>query len=113
MTTPLPVPDDHEAPEGAAVFPLIPPELNINPMLLGILHAYVFLEGSETSIVHPDAAAEAMEYIATYLQRLEKKELQRAREDMETLVGYAKEEKWPKQQVLFLKNFLKENGVER
>ncbi len=111
MTTPLTQPEDHEAPEGAAVFPLIPPELNVSPMLLGIIHSYVFLEGSENSIVHPDAAAEAMEYIATYLQRLEKKEIDRAREDMETLVGFAKEEKWPKQHIAFLKNFLEELGV--
>ena len=52
-----------------------------------------------------------MEYLATYLQRFEGKDLQRAREDMEALVGYAKEQKWPKQQVQFLKSFLEENGV--
>lgn len=101
----------NESPEGAAVFPLIPPELGINPLLLAMLHGYVFLEGSEAEIVNPDAASEAMEYLATYLQRLEGKELQRAREDFETLVGYAKEQKWPKQQVVFLKTFLDENGV--
>jgi hypothetical protein len=104
-------PNANESPDGAAVFPLIPPELGIHPLLLGLLHAYVFLEGSEPEIVHPDAAAEAMEYLATYLQRLTGKELMRAREDMETLVGYAKEQKWPKQHVMFLKSFLDENGV--
>jgi hypothetical protein len=108
-----PVPhDSEETPEGAAVFPLIPPELGIHPLLLAVLHAYVFFEGSEPEVVHPDMAAEAMEYLATYLQRLSGPELARAREDMETLVGFAKEEKWPKQQVLFLKKFLSENGVE-
>ena len=100
-----------QSPEGAAVFPLIPPELGIHPLLMAALHAYVFLEGSDPEVVEPDAAAEAMEYLATYLQRLEGKELQRAREDMETLVGYAREQKWPKQQVQFLKTFLQENGV--
>jgi hypothetical protein len=104
-------PGEGQSPEGAAVFPLIPPELGIHPLLLGLLHAYVFLEGSEPEVVHPDAAAEAMEYLATYLQRLSGKELLRAREDMETLVGYAKEQEWPKQQVQFLKSFLEENGV--
>src|SRR5438552_2589138 len=103
--------DAGESPEGAAVFPLIPPELGIHPLLLGLLHAYVFLEGSDSEVVNPDAAAEGMEYLATYLQRLTDKELLRAREDMETLVGYAKEQKWPKQQVQFLKAFLEENGV--
>jgi hypothetical protein len=102
---------EDDAPDGAAVFPLIPPELGVHPLLLAVLHAFVFLEGSEPGIVHPDAAAEAMEYVATYLQRLTGKELLRAREDLETLVGYAKEQKWPKQHVLFLKSFLEENGV--
>lgn len=103
--------DDDDAPEGAAVFPLIPPELGIHPLLLATLHAYVFLEGSEPQVVHPDMAAEGMEYLATYIERLTGAELARAREDMETLVGFAKEQKWPKQQVQFLKNFLTENGA--
>ena len=100
-----------ESPDGAAVFPLIPPELGINPLLLAMLHAYVFLEGSETDIVNGDAAGEAMEYLATYLQRLTGDELRRAREDMETLVGYAKEQKWPREQVEFLRSFLDEVGA--
>jgi hypothetical protein len=52
-----------------------------------------------------------MEYLAVYLQRLKGPELQRAREDIDTLVGYAKEQKWPKQYVTFLKSFLEDNGV--
>ena len=103
--------NEQESPEGAAVFPLIPPELGVHPLLMAALHAYVFLEGSDDTIIDPDAAIEMMEYIATYLQRLTGKELQRAREDMEVLVGYAKEQKWPTEQVQFLKTFLEENGV--
>ncbi len=103
-----PTPD---SPEGAAVFPLIPAELGVHPLLLGVLHAYVFLEGSEEAVVNGTAAGEAMEYLATYLQRLDGAELRRVREDVQTLVGFAKHEKWPKQQVRFLQDFLKENGV--
>ena len=40
-----------EVPEGAAVLPEIPPELNIHPLLLAVLHAVVFLAGSEEHIV--------------------------------------------------------------
>jgi hypothetical protein len=100
-----------EAPEGAAVFPLIPEELGVHPLFLAMLHAYVFFEGSDQEVVDDDAAAEAMEYVATYLQRLAGRDLQRAREDLETLVGYAKEQEWPKQQVRFLQTFLEECGV--
>jgi hypothetical protein len=52
-----------------------------------------------------------MEYLALYLQRLTGPDLKRAREDIDTLVGYAKEQKWPKQYVAFLKSFLTDNGV--
>jgi hypothetical protein len=30
---------------------------------------------------------------------------------MDTLVGYAKEQKWPRQYIAFLKSFLSDNGV--
>jgi|SRR5579883_746355 len=100
-----------EAPEGAAVFPLIPVELGVHPLLLAALHAYVFLEGSVAAVLNPAVAEEAMNYLITYLQRLGGNELRRVQEDMHTLVGFAKAEKWPKQQVRFLQEFLKENGI--
>jgi hypothetical protein len=101
-----------ESPDGAAVFPLIPAELGVHPLLLAVLHAYVFLEGSDAAVVNGAAASEAMEYLATYLQRLTGPELRRVREDLDTLVGFARHEKWPKQQVRFLQDFLKDNGVQ-
>ena len=104
--------DSPEVPEGAAVFPLIPPELGVHPLLLAVLHAVVFLQGSEAAVVNPDAADEQLEYIAGYLQRLSGAELQRVREDLETLAGYAKEEGWDADAVQFVKDFLSNFGVE-
>jgi hypothetical protein len=100
-----------EVPDGAAVFPLVPPELGVHPLLLAVLHAYVFLEGSNDDVVDPDSALEAMEYMASYLQRLTGPDLSRVREDLQTLIGFAKHEKWPRQQVRFLQDFLKDNGI--
>jgi hypothetical protein len=108
-TDPTPPP---ESPDGASVFPLIPDELGVHPLLLGLLHAYVFLEGSDEAVVNGAAAGEAMEYLATYLQRLSGADLRRAKEDMATLAAFAKSEKWPKQQVRFLQDFLAENGIQ-
>jgi hypothetical protein len=102
---------DPQVPEGAAVFPLIPAELGVDPLLLGVLHAIVFLEGSEDEVLEPGAAAEAVEYLATYLQRLEGPQLQKVREDLECLAAYARSQQWPKQQVRFLKTFLDEYGI--
>lgn len=105
-------PDDAEAPPGAAIFPLIPPELGVHPLLLAVLHAYVFLEGTDETVLNGAVAEEAMEYLVVYLQRLDGEPLRRVKEDLRTLVGYAKSEKWPKQQVRFLQDFLDENGIQ-
>ena len=104
-------PPDEETPDGAAVFPLIPPELGVHPLLLAILHAYVFLEGTDETLLNGAVAEEAMEYLVTYLQRLDGADLKRAKEDLATLAGFAKSEKWPKQQVRFLQEFLSEHEI--
>lgn len=104
-------PPPEEVPEGAAVFPLIPAELGVQPLLLAALHAYVFLEGSTPSVVNPAAAEEAMNFLAGYLQRLAGPDLRRVREDIGTLIGFARADGWPKQLVRFLQDFLKDNGI--
>ena len=105
------MPAEGDVPEGAAVFPLIPAELGVQPLLLAALHAVVFLSGSDDDVVDPAAAEEALEYLAGYLRRLHGEELRRVREDMACLVGYARQEKWSKQSVQTLKSFLSDFGV--
>src|SRR5258708_28153343 len=91
-----------EVPEGAAVFPLIPAELGVHPLLLAVLHAVVFLDGSSDEIVDPDAASEALEYLVGYLQRLDGADLRRVQEDLQVLAALASQEDWPKPMVQFL-----------
>jgi len=100
-----------EVPEGAAVFPLIPPELGVHPLLLATLHATVFLIGSTDDVVQCDAAEESAQYLLTYLQRLQGPDLQRVREDLDCLIAYAKQEDWPEQDLRFLETFLTEFGI--
>jgi len=102
---------DREVPEGVAVFPEIPAELGIDPLLLAVLHATVFLDGSHDTVIDPDAAEEALEYLASYLQRLEGPRLLRVREDLEVLAGFAREEKWGPDEVGFVQRFLSHFGV--
>jgi hypothetical protein len=104
--------DEDEVPDGAAVFPDIPAELHINPLLLAVVHTVVFLAGSEDEIVQPAAADEALGYIAGYLQRLTGPDLQRTREDITALLAYAKQQGWEKQLQHFLQTFLADLGVE-
>jgi hypothetical protein len=100
-----------EVPEGAAVFPLIPPELGVHPLLLAVLHATVFLAGSDDDVVNPAAAEEAVHYLGVYLQRLEGEALRRVREDLKCLSIHGRQEKWPKQLLQFLKSFLVDYGI--
>ena len=102
---------ERDVPEGAAVFPVIPAELGIDPLLLGVLHAVVFIEGSEENIVHPKAAEEALDHLAGYLQRLAGQNLQRVREDLDCLEAYARQQDWPKAQQRFLWDFLSTYGL--
>jgi hypothetical protein len=100
-----------DVPDGAAVFPLIPEELGVAPLLLAVLHAVVFLVGSDDDVVQPDAAEEALHYLLTYLRRLEGPALARVREDLDVLLRFARQEQWPREDVQFLMTFLQEFGI--
>jgi hypothetical protein len=102
---------ENEVPEGAAVLPEIPPELGVHPLLLAVLHAIVFVDGSAEDMVNPDAGAEALEYLAGYLQRLGGADLRRVQEDMRVLTVYARDQDWPKPVIRFFKDFLSEFGA--
>lgn len=104
-------PED-EVPAGAAVFPEIPAELGVNPLLLAVVHALVFLAGSDNEVVAPPAADEAVQAMANYLQRLAGPDLAKVREDMACLTNYARQSKWPKQLIQALKNLLSDCGLE-
>ena len=100
-----------EMPEGAALFPLIPDELGIHPLLLATLHAIVFFDGSTVENVSDDAANASLTYLGTYLQRLQGADLKRIREDMDCLIAFGKQEGWEKEELEFLQGFLKEFGI--
>ena len=100
-----------DVPDGAAVFPLIPEELGIHPLLLATLHAIVFFDGSDDAVINDAAASEALNYVAAYLQRLQGDDLRRIREDIDSLIAFGRQEQWPTEEMQFLQDFLKEFGV--
>lgn len=111
MTHQSDVPEGEQVPDGAAVFPFIPAELGVDPLTLAVLHAVVFLVGSTEEVIHPAAAEEALEYIIGYLHRLPPERIRQLREELSTLVALARSEGWPKQDIRFLRDFLKEIGL--
>lgn len=100
-----------EVPAGAAVFPMIPEELGVHPLLLATLHAIVFLDGSTEDVVNQAASEEAAQYLIMYLRRLQGAELKRVREDIECLLAYGREERWPEEEMAFLAGFLEDYFV--
>jgi hypothetical protein len=103
---------DPEVPEGAAFFPPIPAQLGVDPLLLAVIHATVFLAGSDDNLVNQAAAEEAVEAMGGYLRRLTGKQLAAVHEDMECLVSYARREKWPAEFMESLRSLLRDYGVE-
>lgn len=104
--------EETSVPEGAAVFPQIPPELGVNPLLLTAIHAIVFLAGSDQEVVNQAAAEEAVGFMTEYLARLHGEALRQVREDMDCIVTYARQQKWPKQTISALKELLKDCGID-
>src|SRR4051794_4530011 len=102
---------ESEVPDGAAVLPELPPELGVHPLLLAVLHTIVFLAGSAEEVVEPNAGREALDRLATYLQRLRGTDFERLRADLACLVEFARQERWSKQEVEFFKTFLDDFGV--
>jgi hypothetical protein len=101
-----------EVPDGAAVFPAIPEELGTDPLLLAVIHATVFLAGSDDRLVDPAAADEVVEAMGNYLRRLEGDRLAAIREDMECLVSYARQQQWTDELIESLRNLLADYGIE-
>jgi len=104
--------EEYEVPEGAAVLPLIPVELGVSPLLLATLHAIVFVAGSAENVVNPAAGNEALDYIASYLRRLNSAKTRRLREDVQCLLSYARQQKWSQEMVRSLKALSNELGID-
>jgi hypothetical protein len=101
-----------EVPPGAAVLPLIPVELGVSPLLLAALHAIVFIAGSSDNVVNGAAGSEALDYIASYLGRLNSAQTRQVREDVQCLLSYARQQKWSREMVQSLKVLAHELGID-
>lgn len=104
--------EPEDIPEGSAVFPIVPPELGIDPLLLAVLHATVFLSGSDDDVVHPVAAEEVLDQLGQCLSRLQGDQLRRVKEDLVSLAAYARQEQWPRELTALFRSFLDEFAVE-
>ncbi len=100
-----------DVPEGTAIFPEIPDQVGTDPLLLSLLHFVVFIAGSDENIVDQNAGAAILDQVATYLQRLNTKEIAKLKKDLAVLAAYARSEKWGDGTIEVLETFLDDMGV--
>ncbi len=105
---------DGETPglEGIALFPDIPPELGIDPLLECLISMVVFITASDEDLVNPGAADEAFAHLQNVLSKLNGKRLARIREEIVVIAGWVKDQGLGTEAVKFIENFLDEMGVE-
>lgn len=103
---------EHEVPEGSAVLPEVPDDVSVHPLLLAVLHAVIFIAGSDENLVHPGAGSEALEHMGEYLRRLSGKDLERVKSDLAVLADFARQQGWGQDEVELFTNFLSDFGFD-
>jgi hypothetical protein len=98
--------------EGIALFPDIPRELGIDPLLESLISMVVFITASDEDLVNPKAADEAFTHLQNILSKLGDKRLSRLREELVVIAGWVKDQGLGTEAVEFIENFLDEMGVE-
>lgn len=98
--------------EGIALFPDIPQELGIDPLLESLISMVVFITASDEDLVNPAAADEAFTHLQNVLSKLGDKRLARLREELVVIAGWVKDQGLGTEAVEFIENFLDEMGVE-
>jgi len=99
-------------PKAAFVMPLLPPQLEVDPILASLLHCMAFLELFGDDAVDPDWAVEAMEYVATYVKRLPREQLHSIEKQLARIGAHARQVNEPAPFVTFVDNFLVTCGAD-
>jgi hypothetical protein len=96
----------------AVIMPVIPAELEIDPLLLALLHCAAFLDLSTDEAVDPQDAVEVLEVVGLYVQRLPADRIEALREDLEELEEHARDKGFREPVVEFVREFLYNCGVD-
>jgi hypothetical protein len=94
----------------SAHLPLVPDDAEIDPILLALLHAAMFLDLSEEPAVESGAARSVLERIGLYVQRLSDDEVEELAVSLERLAARAERDGFPPAAVHFIASFLENCG---
>jgi hypothetical protein len=101
-------PDDAKEHEGGFEFmlPVVPEEIEVDPILLALLHCSAFLDFAEDEVVDPDLATEVLDHIAYYVRRCSAERLKELEAQLKRIRNHATREAWPAELIEFVGDFL-------
>ncbi len=100
-----------EPPPKAVHMPTLPDELDIDPLLAGMLHLAMYLDLSDDRLNEPDAACRALEKLGPYLARFDDDELAELSAQLQKIAAHAKQSRWPVERREFVEEFLDNCGL--
>ena len=89
-----------------AMLPVVPEELDVDPLLLALLQCAAFLDFADDTAVDPDAATDVLDHVAYYVRRLSTKRRDQMRAQVEKIEAYGAREGWPTELTEFVGDFL-------
>ena len=88
------------------MMPVVSEEVDLDPLLVGLLHCAAFLDFANDDVVDPDVATEVLDHVALYVRRLSPERLEGIQAELERLEEYAARAGWPEEMIEFVGDFL-------
>ena len=97
--------------EARYMMPPVPEDVDVDPVLLALLHYAAFLDLADDDIVDPEAASDVLEHVGMYIQRLAPDELQALSGQLDRLADHGTDQGWPEWITGFVSDFLYSCGI--
>ncbi len=94
----------------SAELPLVPDDAGVDPIVLALLHAAMFLDLSEEPAVDATAARPVLERIGLYVQRLSDDEVEALADSLARLAERGERDGWPAPAIEFVRLFVENCG---
>ncbi len=103
--------DEEQQQNEGAMIPVVPEDLDVDPLLVALLHCAAFLDFADDRLVHPDAAGEVLEHVGLYVQRLPAERLEDIGDQLEILAEHGAGAGWSEDMIEFVREFLYNCGI--
>lgn len=103
--------DEADDQDQGLMMPVVPEDLDVDPLLVALLHCAAFLDFADDTLVQPDAAADVLEHVGLYIQRLPSDRLDDIGDQLEIIAEHGASAGWSEDAVEFVREFLYNCGL--